>query len=442
MRASLRGQGRRALLAAVVAVLALAANIARADVDPDPTNVTGSLIAGGELSGTVAIDFLANASATYTATLSVDGNALVSAQVLQGAGQLSLDTTQLVDGDHSVLVTVTDGATTATVWSGTIETLNAPQGGAPAVSGTPAIGATLTASPGSWTPAPTAIAYQWQRCTPSVSLCTPIAGANGASYQVGSADADSQLEVQVLASNANGTAVATSAPTAPVASGAGASASTGAGASSCSDPQLIAQLAGHATETVALGAGATLEGELECAGSGIGGATLELAIAAPSATAQPSYASVQTGADGSFSYTLPAGPSRDVTLSYRSDPNATQPAALASVALLVRPRITLAITPRTTTNHHTITFSGRVYGGHIAAGGLPLQLEYLEGRRWMIYTDVRAGSAGGRYSYRYTFERTTESITYTFRVAIPASGVSDYPYEPVASAPASVHVSP
>jgi hypothetical protein len=59
----------------------------------------------------------------------------------------------------------------------------------------------------------------------------------------------------------------------------------------------------------------------------------------------------------------------------------------------------------------------------------------------MVYTEVRAG-ADGRYRYRYTFERTTIPITYTFRVAIPATGVAGYPYQPVASRACSVYVSP
>jgi hypothetical protein len=62
--------------------------------------------------------------------------------------------------------------------------------------------------------------------------------------------------------------------------------------------------------------------------------------------------------------------------------------------------------------------------------------------RWMIYTEILARPNSGSFRWRYTFERTTESITYTFRVAIPTTGVAGYPYEPVASPPRSVHVDP
>jgi len=60
----------------------------------------------------------------------------------------------------------------------------------------------------------------------------------------------------------------------------------------------------------------------------------------------------------------------------------------------------------------------------------------------MIYTLVQARPGDGAFVYRYTFRRTTQSITYTFRMAIPASGVPNYPYQPTASPARSVHVNP
>ena len=75
-------------------------------------------------------------------------------------------------------------------------------------------------------------------------------------------------------------------------------------------------------------------------------------------------------------------------------------------------------------------------------GGDGREVEVLEGDRWMIYDVVRARPTDGAFIYRYTFKRTTESITYTFRVAIPASGVNGYPYQPGASPARSVHVDP
>jgi hypothetical protein len=433
-----------AAAAALVALLVSAgAGPALADTSPDPTNVSGTLIQGGELAGTAEVEFLVNAGETYTATITVDGRQLVSDAVIRGSAHLYLDTTQLTDGAHAVVVAVGDGHVSDTAWSGTVETLNAPRGGAPAIAGSSEVGATLTASPGSWLPLPNAIAYQWERCGGD-GACAAIGGATGESYVATAADAGAQLEVEVTATDANGSTSAVSAPTATVLEAGQAAAVPGApnGSGACSGAHLAAQIGAGDTDRVALGQGATLRGEVDCAGTPIGGATLDLELAPASGSAPTLQAHVETAADGSFTYAIPSGPSRDITVTYSAYTGASAPAAIATLALLVVPQVTLWITPRKTTNGHAITLAGRVRGGYIEHGGLPLEIEYREGRHWMIYTEVLANATTGRFHWRYTFERTTESITYTFRVVIPPAGVAGYPYAPAASPPRSVHVNP
>jgi hypothetical protein len=81
----------------------------------------------------------------------------------------------------------------------------------PTVSGTPEYAATLTASPGQWSPAATAYAYQWLRDG------QPIAKATQATYQPGLDDLGHLLAVTVSADDGAGdSGVATSAPTGPV----------------------------------------------------------------------------------------------------------------------------------------------------------------------------------------------------------------------------------
>jgi hypothetical protein len=84
----------------------------------------------------------------------------------------------------------------------------------PTMSGTPVVGQTLIASPGTWsgTPSPT-YAYTWKRC--SSSACTALA-SGGSSYTVVTADTGYTLEVSVTATNSAGSATATSVQTAPV----------------------------------------------------------------------------------------------------------------------------------------------------------------------------------------------------------------------------------
>ena len=437
------------------------------------------------------------------------------------------------------------------MWSGTILTRNAPQGGSPQISGTPQVGRTLTASTGAWSPAPGAFAYQWWRCDAAGAGCVAIAGASSASYAVAAADRYGQLEVSVIATDSAGSASATSPasglvadangyqspPQRPVllggsipeASGAakqGASlvaapgkwsggplvyayqwqrcdvaglgctriararASTyrlvaaddylrvrvlvtasgpGGSAVAASQPTLLvadtrgsttSPAGGHvangrgacvaasvraaldAGPSVPFGQAVALHGTLRCGRTPIAGALVDLTLAAAGGEGAPAAAHVRTAADGSFSYLVGAGPSRQITVRYHPFRGAPAAVASATLNLQVRPSVSLTITPSRTSNGHTIAFTGAVSGGSEPSGGLTLDVEYLEGTSWKVYDTVLASPVSGRFTYRYTFRRTTESITYTFRVAIPPAGVSGYPFLPAASPARSVHVTP
>ena len=78
----------------------------------------------------------------------------------------------------------------------------------PTVTGTPALGATLTATQGTWTNAATTYAYQWLRCT--YAGCAEIAAATGPRYRIVPADLGRSIEVAVTASNDAGHAVSLS----------------------------------------------------------------------------------------------------------------------------------------------------------------------------------------------------------------------------------------
>jgi Calx-beta domain len=87
----------------------------------------------------------------------------------------------------------------------------------PAISGTPTLGSTLTAAPGTWSgsPAPT-FAYQWQRCDAAGNGCVAIAGATAQTYALQSSDEGATVRVQVTATNSAGTANAVSPAVGPV----------------------------------------------------------------------------------------------------------------------------------------------------------------------------------------------------------------------------------
>jgi hypothetical protein len=72
----------------------------------------------------------------------------------------------------------------------------------PVITGSPAVGSTLSAQPGTWitnddTGVPT-YQYQWLRCDSSGANCSPIPDATASSYGVGSADIGQTLRVQTV----------------------------------------------------------------------------------------------------------------------------------------------------------------------------------------------------------------------------------------------------
>ena len=91
--------------------------------------------------------------------------------------------------------------------------------GAPAVSGTPLAGQTLTASTGTWLGAPTSYAYAWKRCDAAGTTNTAIAGATASTYRLAAADTGARIAVTVTAANALGSGSATSAASATIGGG-------------------------------------------------------------------------------------------------------------------------------------------------------------------------------------------------------------------------------
>ena len=83
----------------------------------------------------------------------------------------------------------------------------------PLISGTAAVGQTLTATVGSWTGAPTSYHFAWSLCDSTGAACLAIGGATAKIYTVTDADVGHTLRVAVTARNASGASTASSAPT-------------------------------------------------------------------------------------------------------------------------------------------------------------------------------------------------------------------------------------
>jgi hypothetical protein len=348
---------------------------------PSAANVSGSLVAGGTLTGTDTVNFTASDSGggIYSASVLVDGRLLAgkvpntngglcvnlaqasSATMTFAAPQpcpaaenisLSLDTTLLSAGQHHLQVMVTDAAgDQATAYDGLITTSGPPNDG-------PGRGPHI---------------------------------ANGQSPCAG----------ETLSLTVNGK----------------------------TKPPLI--LYGNA---------ATVRGVLHCGTVPIRGARILVATLGGSHSAAINSA-VQTASDGSFSYRVPKGPDRSIRFSYVAYSDDSGPSATATAAIKIRPRISLKIKPHRTSNGHTIYWTGTIVGGPYPQQGVTLDVEVQEGRSWKIF-DQTVANRKGRFRYRYRFHATEEPTTYKFRVTLPSTGAQGYPYTRGVSNAVKVDVNP
>lgn len=100
-----------------------------------------------------------------------------------------------------------DSATTAAVTGATPPSNTV----APAISGSAAVGWTLSTSNGTWTgTAPITFTYQWQRCDSGGANCVAISRATARTYEVTTSDTGHRLRAAVTGTNVGGSAEGTS----------------------------------------------------------------------------------------------------------------------------------------------------------------------------------------------------------------------------------------
>jgi hypothetical protein len=137
-------------------------------------------------------------------------------------------------------------------------------------------------------------------------------------------------------------------------------------------------------------------------------------------------ATTRTGANGHWSLALPRNlPSTTLRISYRQSPAEAQPAAQQTLTLTVPAALHLQIAPRTAASSGTIHFSGRLRGNPIPPGGKQLVLEARSpGGSWIEFHVIRT-SASGRFAYLYRF-RLPGPAHYQFRVLSETE--ADFPF--------------
>ena len=114
------------------------------------------------------------------------------------------------DAGHTLVVSVTatNSVGSAGANSNPSAPIQAPPANptAPTLSGTAAVGQTLTSTPGTWTGYPTpTLSYSWWRCNSIGQACATIAGATATTYTIVAADVGHAVRLYVRGTNSAGT---------------------------------------------------------------------------------------------------------------------------------------------------------------------------------------------------------------------------------------------
>ena len=143
---------------------------------------------------------------------------------VSGAQAMTYDLVS-ADAGHKIraLVTATNSGGSGQSTSNATNTVAVTAPGnttAPAVTGTPTVGQTLTTTAGAWIgQGPITYTYQWERCDSSGNNCVSIASATKTTYVLVSADSAHDVRATVLAKNSAGSTAAHSNTVGPVGGG-------------------------------------------------------------------------------------------------------------------------------------------------------------------------------------------------------------------------------
>jgi hypothetical protein len=138
--------------------------------------------------------------------------------------------------------------------------------------------------------------------------------------------------------------------------------------------------------------------------------------------AMPNTATVHTNHQGQFSYVVPAGPSRAVTVSYGGGAH-LQPTDRRLRATTAG-KVTLSAHPRSIREPGTVELSGRVHGAPLPPDGKLVSLQIWSAHRWQTFATVHT-DAGGAFRYAKSI-RQSPAGTYRLRAALPREAA--YPY--------------
>lgn len=177
-------------------------------------------------------------------------------------------------------------------------------------------------------------------------------------------------------------------------------------------------------------------------GTAIAGQTVRVLTAPDNGLGQFSPAAVATtGADGSWSARLSAGPSRLVEAVYDGAPT-LEPSASSQVRVVVPAMVKLiSVWPPRVAWSGTVRIVGQLVGGYLPPGGALVRMRLGQGAGYTTYGVQEHVTGNGRFETTYTFGAGLPSVhrKFWFQIAsLPMGG--DYPWAPADSGRATVVV--
>jgi hypothetical protein len=198
---------------------------------------------------------------------------------------------------------------------------------------------------------------------------------------------------------------------------------------------VASHLKAKAKKRVRYGRAAAVSGWLGLAdGSPLGGRTVEVLTAPDDDTGRfTPAAEVITAANGTWTVSLPAGPSRLIKATYAGSATTLQSTS-GQVNLLVPAKVKLkSVTPRQVAWGQTVTIKGRLLGGYLPTGGVNVRLRIGFAKANTTFGVKEHVSGAGNFTATFTFGPDSPQVhrTYWFQIASLPAG--DYPYTPSAS---------
>jgi hypothetical protein len=181
----------------------------------------------------------------------------------------------------------------------------------------------------------------------------------------------------------------------------------------------------------------TLTGRLVSGAGSVADAVIELHQQASYLGARDTLlATTRTDANGTWSLRVPKGPSRLLTVGFRSHSSDAVFASQLQYRETVLAGVRLSA-PRHAQPGSPFAFRGYLAGGYIPRGGTLVSLEILYAGQWREIALLRT-NARGSFTYRYVFAPIGPA-TYRFRAQVPQT--VGYPFATGASSSRYIHLS-